>query len=83
MHITSNPMSYNTTENMQNEQQNLATCFDNPNHIDLPSRPPTIDSSTYSKKEKIPSRHHPPTPKQHHKSHHVTKDSAADKMWQM
>jgi transmembrane protein 132 len=80
MHITSNPMSYSTAEN---EQQNLATCFDNPNHIDLPSRPPTIDSSTYSKKEKIPSRHHPPTPKQHHKSHHVTKGSAADKMWEM
>jgi hypothetical protein len=73
---------------MENEQQNLATCFDNPHHIDLPSRPPAIDSSTYSKKEKIPSRHHhhpapPPTPKQHHKSQHVVSESAADKLWQM
>lgn len=88
MHITSNPICYSTAENMENEQQNLATCFDNPHHIDLPSRPPAIDSSTYSKKEKIPSRHHhhpapPPTPKQHHKSQHVVSESAADKLWQM
>ncbi|XP_021914891.1 transmembrane protein 132E isoform X4 [Zootermopsis nevadensis] len=87
INITSNPMSYSTADNMENEQQNLATCFDNPNHIDLPSRPPAIDSATYSKKEKIPSRHHhpapPPTPKQHHKSQHVVKESAADKLWQI
>jgi transmembrane protein 132 len=82
MHITSNPMSYSTAQNIENEQQTLATCFDNPHHIDLPSRPPTIDSSTYSKKEKLLSRHHPPAPKQHHKSHHAGKESAADKLWQ-
>lgn len=81
MRITANPMSYSTAQNMENEQLNLATCFDNPNHIDLPSRPPAIDSSTYSKKEKIPSRH-PPMLKQHHKSHHAVKESAVDKLWQ-
>lgn len=75
--ITSNPMSYSTAENMENEQKNLATCFDNPNHIDLPSRPPAIDSSTYSKKEKVPSRHHHP-PQQR-----VAKEPATDKLWQM
>ena len=86
MRITSNPMSYSTAENIENEQQVLATSFDNPNHIDLPSRPPAIDSSTYCKKEKIPIRHHPPpppTPKQHHKSQHGNKESAAEKLWQM
>ncbi|XP_069704788.1 transmembrane protein 132E [Periplaneta americana] len=87
MRITANPMSYSAAENMENEQQSLGTCFDNPNHIDLPSRPPAIDSSTYCKKEKIPSRHHnpppPPTPKQHHKAPHINKDSAADKLWQI
>ena len=83
IHIISNPMSYSAAQNTENEQQNLATCFDNPNHIDLPSRPLAIDSSTYSKKEKIPNRRHPPTPKQQRKSHHTIKESAAEKLWQM
>ncbi|KAJ9590650.1 hypothetical protein L9F63_016321, partial [Diploptera punctata] len=85
MRITANPMSYSTVENMENEQQMLATAFDNPNHIDLPSRPPAIDSSTYCKKEKVPTRHHPPQPPtpKHHKPQQVNKEPVADKLWQI
>nr|CAD7260300.1 unnamed protein product [Timema shepardi] len=82
--ITTNPMNY-TVETLD-EGQNLGTCFDNPNHIDLPSRAPAIDSSTYCKKEKVPGRHqfvahNSPSRSTHHKPQH--KESAADKLWQI
>ncbi|XP_068082143.1 transmembrane protein 132E [Anabrus simplex] len=88
MRIMANPMNY-SSENQDEEQKNLGTCFDNPNHIELPSRPPAIDSSTYCKKEKISSRHHHPPPvpmtkQYHHKlPHSANKDAPADKIWQI
>ncbi|KAJ8872531.1 hypothetical protein PR048_026137 [Dryococelus australis] len=85
MCITANPMSYGIRE-IDNEQ-GLGTCFDNPNHIDLPSKPPAVDTATYCKKEKAPSRQHfaaqqsSPSRQLHFKLQN--KDLTPEKIWQI
>lgn len=57
--MTSNPLA---GEN-EGEGGELATCFDNPNHIELPSaggqrgngsNGPIVDTTTYCKRDKMP-----------------------------
>lgn len=54
--VTSNPLA---GEN-EGEAAELATCFDNPNHIELPSAGQRsngsgpIDTTTYCKRDKLP-----------------------------
>ncbi|CAK9819472.1 Phospholipase A(2) [Anthophora quadrimaculata] len=53
--VTSNPLAAET----EGDANELATCFDNPNHIELPSTGPRnngsgpIDTTTYCKKDKM------------------------------
>lgn len=53
MRVTSNPLA-----NEGEPEAELGTCFDNPNHIELPSAnqrssSSVIDTTTYSKKDRV------------------------------